>query len=384
MKKFLGFLSIAAALTATSCDDETTTSTPDSVDTVLSGDITSDLTLMSGETYTLAAGVHVKSGATLTIEPGVVVKNDPTEAVAYLLIEKGGKIMAEGTAANPIVFTSDTQERGAWGGIIVNGNAPVNGADTNGERTAEVGNVKYGGSVSDDNSGVLKYIRLEYTGNAINEDKEHNGFTFNGVGSGTTVSYLQSYMGGDDGFEFFGGTVNASNLLSTGSKDDSFDWTYGWTGNGTNWIADQEGSDLGDRGIEADNNKDNRTAAPYSNPTLTNITLKGRGVSAATDAIKLREGTKATITNIKISNFEDGFSIDHNETLDNVAGGSLTVTNATLTAVTNNIKYAGTSGHADAATKEAAAEAADNIEVTTTATGADESMFTGWTVSIAD
>ena len=144
-----------------------------------------------------------------------------------MLFRSGGKIEAVGTEDSPIVFTSGTASpaRGDWGGIILCGKAPINKGTT---ATAEVGDVLYGGTDATDNSGTLKYVRVEYTGNAINTEKEHNGFSFNGIGNGTTLEYLQAYMGGDDGFEFFGGTVNASFLVSTGSKDDSFDWTYGW------------------------------------------------------------------------------------------------------------------------------------------------------------
>ena len=173
----------------------------ESVGTTLSGDISSDLTLDASLEYTLAGGVHVLGGATLTIPAGTVIKSDPNESVAYLLIEQGGMIDAQGTATSPIVFTSGSSSpsAGDWGGIILCGKAPINSGSV---ATAEVGDVTYGGSLSTDNSGTLRYVRVEYTGNAINDEKEHNGFTFNGVGSATTVEYLQAFMGNDDGFEF--------------------------------------------------------------------------------------------------------------------------------------------------------------------------------------
>ncbi len=285
--------------------------------------------------------VYVKNGATLTIEPGVIVSSDPNEAVAYLLIEQGAKIMAQGTDVSPIVFTSGaaTPARGDWGGIIICGEAPINKGTT---ATAEVGDVLYGGSNAADDSGILEYVRVEYTGNAINSEKEHNGFTFNGVGSGTTLSYLQAYMGGDDGFEFFGGTVNASYLVSTGSKDDSFDWTYGWSGNGSYWIAEQA-ADEGDRGIEADNQGGANGATPFSNPTLTNITINGRGVAASTDGMKLREGTKGNISNVMIDGFKDALEVEHDQTVTNAADGSLSLSNIKITGATNDfiVKSAG-------------------------------------------
>lgn len=356
--------------------------TYDAVNKVISGEITSDETWSyldaNGNVaqYTLAGGVHVKSGATLTIEQGVVVKSDPNESIAYLLIEQGAKIMAEGTADAPIVFTSgsDSPTRGDWGGIIICGKAPINKGTT---ATAEVGNVLYGGSDAADNSGILKYVKVEFTGNAINDEKEHNGFTFNGVGNGTTISYLQAYMGGDDGFEFFGGTVDADHLVSTGSKDDSFDWTYGWVGNGSYWIAEQA-SDEGDRGIEADNQGDANTATPYSNPTLTYITLTGRGASAGKDGIKLREGTKANISNVMINDFKDAVDVQHNQTVSNAANDELVLSTFTITNCTNNLVIS------DAASASDSTNAATKLNAAFSggATGAGFGWTSGWTTSL--
>jgi hypothetical protein len=149
-------------------------------------------------------------------------------------------------------------------------------------------------------------------------------------------------MGGDDGFEFFGGTVNASYLVSTGSKDDSFDWTYGWSGNGSYWIAEQA-ADEGDRGIEADNQGGANGATPFSNPTLTNITINGRGVAASTDGMKLREGTKGNISNVMIDGFKDALEVEHDQTVTNAADGSLSLSNIKITGATNDfiVKSAG-------------------------------------------
>ena len=148
--------------------------------------------------------------------------------------------MADGTAADPIVFTADVPEKGQWGGITIAGRAPVNFGileDPEDEASfvqspaiAEVRQLPYGGSTPGDNSGTLNYVRVEYGGAQLTPESEFNAFTFYGVGSGTTLTNLQAYNGKDDGFEFFGGTVNASNLVATGSGDDSVDWTEGWTG----------------------------------------------------------------------------------------------------------------------------------------------------------
>ena len=166
----------------------------------LKGDITKDQTLVSGKAYVLSGGVHVKKGAKLTIEPGVIIYSDVEEfqasgAVYYLMIERGAKIEAEGTADAPIAITSGNKspQRGDWGGLIINGYAPINKGG--GEATVEVGDALYGGDNPNDDSGILKYLRLEYTGNVINSEKEHNGLTFNGVGSGTVVEYVQVVYG---------------------------------------------------------------------------------------------------------------------------------------------------------------------------------------------
>lgn len=355
----------------------------DPTNTIITGNITSNTTWSyldeNGNVaeYTLAGGVHVKDGVTLTIEAGVTVKSDPNEAIAYLLIEQGGKIMANGTAAKPIIFTSGATipARGDWGGIIVCGKAPINKGNT---ATAEVGDVLYGGSDVTDNSGTLRYVRVEYTGNAINTEKEHNGFTFNGVGNGTTVEYLQAYMGGDDGFEFFGGTVNAAYLVSTGSKDDCFDYTYGWVGNGNYWYAEQA-TDEGDRGLEADNQGDANSATPFSDPTITNFTIVGRGVAAGTDGMKLREGTKGKFTNILIDGFKDGVDIQHQQTVTNTKDASLKLTNLTVTNFTNAFVI---TNEGLAAGDSTAAATNVNSAITTTATGSGTTWMSGWTVEL--
>ena len=326
--KVLMMALLTVPMIITSCkkeDDETTPSNPGG-DKVIVGQITADETWTSNNTYILTGGVHVLDGVTLTIEAGTkIISNVNEPSVAYLLFERGSKIMAEGSKDAPIVFTSgeETPGRGDWGGIIICGKAPINNGT---EAVAEVGDVMYGGSVSADNSGVLRYVRVEYTGNAINSEKEHNGFTFNGVGSGTTVEYLQAYMGNDDGYEFFGGTVNAKYLVSTGSKDDSFDWTFGWRGNGQFWLA-QQANDIGDRGIEADNNGSDNSASPYSEPTLSNVVLLGADDGdGENQGMKLREGTKGKFYNVVVQGFpKRGIQVEHDVTLDNMEAGDLMV-----------------------------------------------------------
>ena len=177
-------------------------------------------------------------------------------------------------------------------------------------------------------------------GKQFTADKEMNGFSFNGVGNGTTLEYLQAYMSSDDGFEFFGGTVDLSYALSYGSGDDSFDFTYGWSGTGMNWRAQQADSQ-GDRGIEGDNNAANNEAEPFSNPTLMNIELIGRGVAAGKVGMKLREGTKGNISNVVISEFAKGVEVEHDQTLTNLIGGDLKVTKVTTSNVEADLSIKG-------------------------------------------
>ena len=249
-----------------------------------------------GQTYTLTGGLHVKAGATLTIEPGVTIIAQDDDQVDYILIEQGARIDARGTASSPIVMTSTRKAAGAWGGLHICGKAPINAGT---DAKSEIGDASYGGNDPHDNSGTLQYIRVEYGGYAFSEEKEANGFTFYGVGDGTTVDHLQAYGGSDDGFEWFGGTVNVKYLVSTDNTDDSFDWTEGWCGNGQFMIAHQI-SDECDCLIEADNNDNDNMASPISHPVLSNITLVGNN-GENERGVRLRAGTQAELYNVIVT-----------------------------------------------------------------------------------
>lgn len=304
------------SLFATSCSsDEDPVNNPGDggEDTyVLDSDITENVTLETGKTYTLNGGVHVKSGATLTIQPGVTIVAQHDETVDYILIEQGAKIDAQGTAAQPIVMTSEKKEAGAWGGLHICGYAHTN----NGSGKSEIGNAPYGGNNDADNSGTLKYIRLEYTGYAFDEEHEANGVSFYGVGNGTTVEHLQAYQGSDDGFEFFGGSVNVKYMVVTSCSDDSFDWTEGWNGKAQFLVAYQEGeSSLGyacDCLMECDNNGTNNAATPVAHPTIANATLIGNGGDA--QGVRLRAGTQVELYNTIITGKGKPLTVETNET----------------------------------------------------------------------
>lgn len=299
--KFLTAAVIASMAFATACNNNTDNNPDDTTlkgeiptGTTLTGNITANATLTSGSSYKLSGGLHVKAGNTLTIEPGVTVVAVDDDAPDYILIEQSAKIDAQGTASNPIVMTSELKKSGAWGGIHICGRAHTNAGEG---VLSEIGNAPYGGSDDSDNSGTLRYIRLEYTGFALDEEHEANGISFYGVGNGTTVEYVQAYKGSDDGFEFFGGSVNVKHMVVTDCTDDSFDWTEGWNGRGQFLVAYQSGEEECDCLMECDNNGNNFDATPVAHPILSNLTLVGDNSANNTRGIRLRAGTQAEIYN---------------------------------------------------------------------------------------
>lgn len=333
-------IALSAMLFLASCSDDDDKPEPKpkpepgapTENTELKGELTSNLTLKSGKTYSLTGGYSVKAGATLTIEPGVTViaKND--NIVDYILIEQGGKINAKGSATSPIILTSEKKEPGAWGGIHICGKAKINVAG--GTAKSEIGNATYGGNDNADNSGELRYIRLEYTGYAFDEEHEANGVTFYGVGNGTKVEYLQAYKGSDDGFEWFGGSVNAKYLVATHCSDDSFDWTQGWTGKAQHLVAIQEkASTLGyecDCLIEADNDSKNFTATPISAPVLANLTLVGNNSDTNKRGIRLRAGTHVKIYNALVKGKANTLTTETKETENALVNGTSILDNILL------------------------------------------------------
>ena len=295
---------------------------------VMQGRITTDLTLAAGFIYVLRGAVFIEEPATLTIEPGVLIAGELATS-GTLIIARGARIIADGRPDAPIVMTSDqpvgSRGRGDWGGLILNGRAPINipGGEGFGEGDTGV----YGGNDPNDSSGILRYVRIEYAGTEFSPDNELNGIAFQGVGRGTIVDYVQVKLNKDDGVEFFGGTVDIKHAIMTGIGDDSFDWTFGWQGRGQFLIAQQRGDDA-DQGVEADNNGNNNDLLPRSNPTLHNVTLIGdpdHDEGGESDAgMLLREGTAATIRNFIVTGFkEDGLDIDQAATFVQIAQGNL-------------------------------------------------------------
>lgn len=317
----------------TACNDDENGTTPPPAPSVenLGGIVTENMTLTANTEYKLTSQLQVKAPAVLTIEEGVKITAADSEDPIYILIEQGAKINAVGTVENPIVMTAENKTAGGWGGLHICGYAPTNA----GSGFSEIGNAAYGGNDANDNSGVLKYIRLEYTGFALDDEHESNGISFYGVGAGTQVSYVQTYVGADDGLEFFGGTVNVDHCVVVDCTDDSFDWTEGWSGTATNLVAYQTDASC-DCLIEADNNGDNFDATPVAHPTLRNLYLVGNGSSENKRGIRLRAGTRANIDGAKVAGKPNPLTIETTQTDDALANGTSVLKNVQIAGVLKN------------------------------------------------
>lgn len=336
-RKLFSMALLAGMILFAACSDDETNNNGDNGiadGTTLSGTITEDVTLKAGNTYKLSGAYTVEEGATLNIEQGVKIVSVYDDNVDYILIKQGGKINAKGTANAPIVMTSEKEEAGAWGGIHICGRAHTNAEG--GKGSSEIGGAEYGGNDDKDNSGTLQYVRLEYTGYAFDEEHEANGISFYGVGNGTTVDHCVAYKGSDDGFEFFGGSVNVSNMVVISCSDDSFDWTEGWNGTATDLVAYQEAeATLGydcDCLIEADNNENNYSAAPIAHPTLKNLILVGNGGSK--QGVRLRRGTQVTMDNAQICGKGKALTVESTETETALTDGTSSIIN---TIIANNV-----------------------------------------------
>src|SRR5688500_5916974 len=286
---------------------------------VVTGEITGTDTWVNTNYYVLRGAVFVRDGGTLNIQAGTTIVGE-SGSVGTLIVERGGRLNAIGTAAQPIVFTSDQpvgqRGRGDWGGLIINGRAPVN--LEGGQGTGEGDTGVYGGTDPNDNSGVLRYVRVEFSGIEFSPDNELNGIAFQGVGRGTQVDYVQAHMSRDDAIEFFGGTADIRHAVMSNAADDSLDWTFGWTGR-AQFIAITQRGDDADNGIEADDNEFNNNALPRSNPQIYNITICGdpdrNEGGESPRAANLRRGTAFTIRNFLITGFKTvGFQIETTNT----------------------------------------------------------------------
>lgn len=289
--------------------------------------LNANVSLTAGNAYVLVGDVRIGGDnvdkSTLTIEPGTTVYGS---AGAFLVISRGSQIYVNGTATKPVVMTSLERQKpvaGFWGGLVLTGNARINnckGAATSCDNIVEgvqTNAPKFGGMNDDDSSGKLNYLRVEYAGYTLSADNELNAITFYAVGRNTEVDYVEAYKGADDGIEIFGGTVNIRHFVSIDNDDDGLDWDMGWTGSAQfGLIIHENATEADPNGIEADNLKSPMTAEPRSNPTISNITIIGKGENPKLlNGILLRRGTAARIYNtIVTGRFQNCINIDDEET----------------------------------------------------------------------
>ncbi|MBO6536027.1 MAG: T9SS type A sorting domain-containing protein [Balneolaceae bacterium] len=258
-------------------------------------------------TYILDDLVFIKPGSRLFIEPGTLIQGNTGDGndATGLVITRGAKIYAEGTPSNPIVFTSIADQRdgtansslrGLWGGVVILGSASTNNATAGGVKLVEgvdqianpVALAEYGGDNDADDSGVFRYVSIRHTGIQVGDidGNEIQGLTLGGVGSGTTIEYVESFASNDDGFEFFGGTVNTKFLVSAFNTDDAFDWDEGFRGKGQFWFAIQDNgvADGYGRAAEQDGATGDENTTPFAKPVVSNVTYLGAGLDAGANA----------------------------------------------------------------------------------------------------
>jgi hypothetical protein len=317
--------------------------------TTLSGNINATTTLTSDKVWTLKGYVYVTDGAKLIIQPGTTIVSDIAEKGA-LCIERGAQIIAEGTLEKPIIFTSGKKagERspGDWGGVVILGRAKTNRSS---EPTIEGGIGRaYGGTNDADNSGILKYVRIEYAGIAALPNSEINALTLGGVGSGTIIEYVQTIYANDDAFEFFGGTVSPKYLYAFATADDDFDFDFGYTGTITNGVAkrDPQFVDNGDagNGVECDNDGTGSSAQPFTHPKLFNMTLVGPNDASSLAnhnlGLRFRRATQFTMKNSVIWGWmKGGLSLESNETTQFVKDGVSVFENNSVGTFTPSLNF---------------------------------------------
>ncbi|MFA6086449.1 hypothetical protein [Mucilaginibacter sp.] len=333
MKKILLFAALSVSILVTSCSKNTVD--PDNgggggggteTAVAVTGDITANTTWTADKIYLLKGNVFVTGNVTLTIQPGTIIKGDKATKGA-LIITRGSKIDATGTVDKPIVFTSSqavgARSQGDWGGVILLGKAPNNaGTAIAIEGISDATDKgKHGGSDAADNSGTIKYVRIEYAGIPLSPDNEINGLTFGSVGSGTTIDYVEVYRSGDDAFEWFGGTVNAKHLLAIDTWDDDFDTDNGFSGKIQFGLAQRLAATAdvsGSNGFESDNNATGTNATPQTSAAFSNMTILGPKETASFTAInanfqhgaQIRRNSSISILNSVIVGYTEGVFYD--------------------------------------------------------------------------
>jgi len=314
LKKFLPMFAVAIGLLATSCSSDNNIEPIDpsdneppipTGDTELNGSVEEDRTLNASETYNLTGILSVEAGATLTIPAGteIIADTDTDESDAtnvYIVVQKGAQIDIQGTSSSPVIMRSSNGEAGTWGGLIIAGNATT-AAGAN--ATAEVGGIIYGGEDTSDDSGSINYLVLSDAGASINSESQFNGLSLYAVGSETSIQNVALINGADDGVEFFGGTVSATNLYLENNEDDAVDWTEGWNGSLDNVYVLHTIENFS-TAIEAD--KEN------GNPMISNFTAIS---TTGGTALQFKATSGATITGLSLSGYDNAIDIaDENRT----------------------------------------------------------------------
>ena len=369
MKNFKKFAMLlvavmAVGVTMTSCSNEDETipvvNNVRATET-LSSIISADKTLYSNVTYQLSGKTYVT--------------NSENTMASALIITRGCKIMAQGTADKPIVFTAQNGQKGGWGGLVILGKAVVNqgtecaieGIDAS---TAPAGvDIHFGGTNDNDNSGVLSYVRVEYAGASIAADNELNAFTFGGVGRGTRLDHCQAFHGADDAFEFFGGCVNGKYLVSTATDDDGLDFDWGYTGTIQYALVTIEPTmtySKDPNGIECDNDKLGSTKTPFTHPVLSNLTIKGttdgqvaqvgKSGTALKSCADFRRNCEFTLINSVVYGFPRGI-------LRETKNSNYVLENNVICAASNG-QVAGINFSADNATNDTFTPSASNVGLT--------------------
>jgi hypothetical protein len=373
MKKLFLYGILLAAAANVGCrkievDGDTTVVTPatgTTENTILEGRITANRTLKAGYTYKLRGLVYVTNGAILTIEPGTRIVGENGRN-GGLIITRSCKIIADGTVDKPIVFTSEaaTPQRGDWAGVVILGNAPTN-ASFNG--TQGLGEIEGGINNSDglglygtpasqgqnpaDNSGILRYVRIEYAGYAFLPDKEINSLTMGGVGSNTIIDHVQVSYANDDAFEWFGGTVNCKHLISYRTLDDDFDTDNGYVGKVQFAIVlrDSAASDISKtEAFESDNDAAGSSLLPQTAPVFSNITVMGPKATLANNgnanylaAAQIRRNSSMSLFNSVLLGFPTGIFIDATKgvPVDNNIPSGLFIQNTIVAGCPTPVKY---------------------------------------------
>lgn len=414
MKKLSIMLFAILVMAVTSCDDNNVdpTDDQDTENEVVSGMITSNTTWTADKIYELASKVVVDAGATLTIEPGTIVKGrSGTGSLATaLIVARGGKIDAQGTASAPIIFTSvednieigqlsgtnlTQEDKDKWGGVIILGKAPISAE--NGDTETQIEGIPpedtfglYGGSDAADDSGILKYVSIRHGGAEIGAGNEINGLTLGGVGSGTTLDHVEIFATLDDGIEFFGGTVNVSNLIISYQGDDGVDIDMNYSGTVNNFMVLHGGSDT-DEGLEIDGPEGSTyTTGKF---TLTNGTVMTLGGSDEGTPADLKSKAQGTIDNVIFSSYSTGdlkirasyqndCAASKTDAFSNLLAGDLTLSASKFNGVsvyTGSVAADGTTSCTvpgiDQADAEAAAVSSDS------AAGATSSEFDNWSLA---